>query len=240
MATGRTHALSGATFYAGGVVWAAKAGIPLDPLSVLILAPIAAGAALLPDLDHPSATMARTLGPVSRQLARFVSAVGGGHRGLTHSLAGAVLFGALAYVTLGWRDALGGKVGLAFLLFLLISSAVRVWNIRGWVDDAAGAVLGPLLVVLDAPLDGLPVVVAGGCLVHLLGDLPTDRGLPVLWPLPGRVRFPKALTFKVGGRFERKGLFPGLVVALVGVLGWGIGLWAFLWDTFATFRVIPT
>uniref|UniRef100_UPI003F499D6D metal-dependent hydrolase n=1 Tax=Nonomuraea sp. CA-251285 TaxID=3240002 RepID=UPI003F499D6D len=248
MATGSTHALSGVTFYAGAAVWLAKSGsADIGVLQALTLAPIAAGAAMLPDLDHPDATMARSLGWPSRQLARLVSFAGGGHRGLTHSLAGAALFGLAAHTALTWRDTIPGMVGLAVLLALLISSAVRVCRIPGWIDDAIGIALGPALVWLRVPLDGLPLVVAGGCLVHMLGDLPTDRGLPVFWPLPGRVRLPRALTFKVGGTTEVKVIRRGLGVALVGVLGWAVNahvvlaaVGMFFWDTFASFTLTPS
>ena len=52
-----------------------------------------AGAALLPDLDHPGGTIANCFGPVSRAVARTVHRISGGHREATHSM----LFAALAF-----------------------------------------------------------------------------------------------------------------------------------------------
>ncbi|MEU4576189.1 metal-dependent hydrolase [Nonomuraea sp. NPDC023979] len=240
MATGRTHAACGLTAYVGAVSWAHESGYVLDLATVITLAPLAAGAALLPDLDHPDATMARSLGWPSRQLARLVSTLGGGHRGLTHSLTGAAVFGGLGQLALAWRDTVSGQIGLSILVALLIASAVRVCGIRGWLDDAVGIALGPFLVGAGVPLDGLPLVVAGGCLVHLIGDLPTDRGLPLLWPMRGCVRLPRALTFKVDGPAERRVIFPAVMVALAVCAGWGSGLWALLGDAFATFQLLPS
>lgn len=36
----------------------------------------------------------------------------------------------------------------------------------------------------------LPAAVVLGSLVHLLGDVVTAEGVPLLWPLPGRVAVP--------------------------------------------------
>ena len=83
--------------------WCAVSASPLvgdlDVSGVAVGALVSAGAALLPDVDHPSASVARSLPPLTVWVARLVSAVGGGHRGITHSLVGAVLFVALVAVT---------------------------------------------------------------------------------------------------------------------------------------------
>jgi hypothetical protein len=74
------------------------------------------------------------------------------------------------------------------------------------------------------------VAVAAGCLTHDLGDMLTESGVPLLWPLPlpsGRsfetwyeIRPPRLVRFRTGGRGE--------VVVLVLLLA-GIGWWA--WHT---------
>lgn len=72
---------------------------------------VTAGFSLVPDIDHPGSTAARTLGPLSRGLAQLVEAgsgaarkrscrccavdTTGGHRTLTHTGIGAVVTGAV-------------------------------------------------------------------------------------------------------------------------------------------------
>src|SRR5690606_22340506 len=65
---GRQHALSG--LFAGCLLAGALAPAPL-PVKALVVA-TTGGAALVPDLDHPSATVARSLGIVTRLLARAI------------------------------------------------------------------------------------------------------------------------------------------------------------------------
>jgi len=64
----------------GVVCWQATTqllDVPLDPAQLVI----AAGASLLPDLDHPQSWLGRRLRFISRPLSALV-----GHRGFTHSL----------------------------------------------------------------------------------------------------------------------------------------------------------
>ena len=73
--------------------------LPVGNAGVVTGALICAGAALLPDLDHPGGTVARSLPPLSGWLSRAVVRVAGGHRRATHSLLGLAVFIALAWVT---------------------------------------------------------------------------------------------------------------------------------------------
>lgn len=73
--------------------------LPVGDAGVVTGALICAGAALLPDLDHPGGTVARSLPPLSGWLSRIVVKVAGGHRRATHSLFGLAVFIALAWVT---------------------------------------------------------------------------------------------------------------------------------------------
>jgi membrane-bound metal-dependent hydrolase YbcI (DUF457 family) len=95
---GRDHALSGAVaFTAAAPLLHATGIIPVAAGAVLT-----AGAALLPDLDHPRSSAARTLGPVTRALAWVIARLSGGHRHGTHSLAGIAAFTAVVAMTAGW------------------------------------------------------------------------------------------------------------------------------------------
>ncbi|HEY9472229.1 MAG TPA: metal-dependent hydrolase, partial [Mycobacteriales bacterium] len=91
---GRTHALSGAVGMLAvtpAVAALAPSLTPHGPVALAAGTVVAAGAALLPDLDHPRATVARSLGPVTGALSKVVAAVSGGHRQATHSVAGVLL-----------------------------------------------------------------------------------------------------------------------------------------------------
>lgn len=106
---GRTHALSGAVTWVAGCATAAAVGYPVQARTVLVGALVTAGAALVPDVDHPSAFLSRCGGPVSRAVARGVAGVcaevhaatrtgvdrqsRGGHRTLTHTALFAVCAG---------------------------------------------------------------------------------------------------------------------------------------------------
>ncbi len=81
---GRDHALTGAAAFA--------ALAPLLPATAA--APLAvgiigtAGAAVLPDIDHPDSTVAQTFGFVTGAFGWIVEKISGGHRHGTHSIAG--------------------------------------------------------------------------------------------------------------------------------------------------------
>ncbi|GIE76545.1 membrane protein [Actinoplanes philippinensis] len=107
---GKSHALSGGVGWLAGSALAAAAGHAPPAVAVVAGAAVSTGMALLPDLDHPESTVARTLGPLTRILAGAVS-IGaaslrsascrhcltgrgrGGHRGITHTAVGAVVLG---------------------------------------------------------------------------------------------------------------------------------------------------
>ena len=73
--------------------------LPVGHAGVLTGALICAGAALLPDIDHPGGTVARSLPPFTRWLARLVVRLAGGHRRGTHSVLGLTVFVLLAWLS---------------------------------------------------------------------------------------------------------------------------------------------
>ncbi|MDO4919852.1 metal-dependent hydrolase [Kocuria sp.] len=73
--------------------------MPVGNPGVLTGALICAGAALLPDLDHPGGTVARSLPPLSTWLARGIARISGGHRRGTHSLVGLLVVLVLAVLS---------------------------------------------------------------------------------------------------------------------------------------------
>ncbi len=173
------HALSGALI-AGGLC----VGLHTQ-LDIAAVATVAtAGAACLPDIDHPDTAISSTFGSVSRTLSRSVSHVTGGHRHGTHTLlavvvvtviltaiiviaplAAAVVCGILA--SIAWRCAAPLPVRVLPLVYIF--------------GTAAG-----ILVALHPVGVVLPLAIAGGWCIHLAGDVVTGSGVPVLLPLSSR------------------------------------------------------
>lgn len=166
---------------------------------------LTAGAALLPDADHPSGTISHVLGPVSHHLCRFISWVSGGHRHGTHSL----LFVVVAVAATWAGEHYLGRPFTLGLVFFLLALAVRSLHlcppgksVRTYGTVIVLATAGTFAVdhwIVDRPV-WLPICVGLGCLAHLLGDCLTDRGCRLLWPFPLRTRVP--LIERTGNRVE--------------------------------------
>ncbi|MEV5505533.1 metal-dependent hydrolase [Streptomyces orinoci] len=170
---GPAHSLSGAAAWLGLGAAMAAAGEPM-PWPVLVVgALICAGAALAPDLDHKSATIARAFGPVSRVLCELIDKLShavyqatrgqgdprrnGGHRTLTHTALWAVLIGAgsSALAVLGGRWAVLGILFVHLVLAvegLLWRFARTAHDVMVWLLGAAGAWI--LAEILNRPGNG--------------------------------------------------------------------------------------
>lgn len=196
---GGHHAISGAAAWmalAGSVEIAGHtAGLDLlglEGMQVLSGAVVATGAALLPDIDHPSATIARSAGGMSKSLSTVVGAVTG-HRGATHTLLAVLAFTALTMLAAGidWRTTvpvLGEvQVGSVLVVAVMCAFATRAMKaVRGPFAPWLVGLGSGLLVAAFAPDTAiwLPLAVGLGALVHLLGDLLTTDGIPFpTWPL---------------------------------------------------------
>lgn len=209
--------------------------LPVADAGVVTGALICAGAALLPDIDHPSGTVARSLPPFSGWLSRIVARLSGGHRRGTHSVIGLLVFTLLAWLSQnaalpvgdGLRrlaqssgdgsapnvvEALPGQVWplAAVLSVLLIAFAVKVLAfLPDRISHANWLVAICLGVVVAIKPPDHPwwfvIAVALGCAVHMLGDMVTTQGIHLLWPL--RTRLPVPSTFYRGKSFVR---FPVL------------------------------
>lgn len=242
----RNHALSGVLIGCGIAAVASAAPWPVRALVVAT----AGGAALLPDLDTPRSTAARSLGAVTRILARGVAAASlavyhatrgeadppgrrDGHRAATHTVPASLTAGAAAGVASLAHPA--GAVVVASLLAGLLGLGVRVC---GASLAAAGAMLGGWAATQHPGWWWLTgVAVAAGCLAHLAGDAVTPAGVPVCWPVSrgGRrwASVASPVTIPAGGAEEAAVVTPLLTVAVavaaVGVAGW----WAPMWDAVA-------
>lgn len=199
---GVNHATSGAAAWiaaTGAMPYLTSGAYPLDPVGVIAGSFVCAGAALLPDADHHSATIARSVPIFGRLAAGAVNSVSGGHRHGAHSLIAAALVGAgawgLTLLTLT-TDRLGTfSVGTVIGAAALMCFAVKARDmVESWLTAWVLGALFALLLVLLAPssIAWFPLAVVLGFVAHLAGDLLTTGGLPgLLWPI--RVRPPKFL-----------------------------------------------
>jgi len=215
---GRTHAASGGLAFAVSAPLLSGLGVDLSPVGLAVGVVAAAGAAQLPDLDHPSSTVARALGPLSGALARVVAAISGGHRQGTHSLVGVASFTVLAL--LADQAGTSGRTVVAVLLLVFASAGLHLRLSRAPVLHLAVCALAGFVIVAACPeVSGgvVPVAVVVGAAAHLFGDALTREGIPVLWPLRhDRVRL---ATLTTGGLTERLLIGPAMLVAAV-VLTW--------------------
>lgn len=222
---GRTHCLSGAASWLAGCSALVVAGHPARPAVAFAGAVVAAGAALLPDIDRPDATISWSAGRVTRRVAAHVAAgaawlqaatcghcarrgPGDGHRAVTHTLAFAVGAGAVV-AGAAWIG--GGWVTLPLLWAAAALTARCLLSRRQ--RGASGAPLLASLVTVSAAVSTevewwwLGLSVAWGTLAHTLGDSMTGCGVPLCWPMRIRgcrwVRVgPRRARFAVGGRME--------------------------------------
>lgn len=243
MVMGPTHAMSGA---AAGLAVAqalpAEWGGVTTTADALMYAGIAAGAALLPDLDSPQATVSRSFGPVSRGLSHLVENscqafvnltrspkdpyCRNGHRTATHTLWFALLTGAGA----AWAMSFFGKTAAVALLFFFLALAIRgllpEWSKKtDWLVVTGISALVAWAAWEWAPNSGTGIVMGSavtvGVLAHLGGDFITKRGIPLLAPLPlGRQRWrnlgvPGPLRIAASGPMDKVLLSGFTVLVLV-------------------------
>ena len=236
---GVSHALSGAA------VGLAVAGFGPGSLgtqsttgSVLTFAGVTAGAALLPDLDHPSSIATKRFSVASLLASRLVRPLSGlaydltrsdrdrgtgKHRGLTHTILGAALLGAavnLASVAVGTPVLVG-------TLFVCLALAIK--GLDAIVPGPPSLIIAAALTVaVERYLPGgtagtvgwIGVAVTLGMLVHMVGDALTESGAPLLWPVRIKDRrwYPvgslRPLRFRTGGPVEAWVIAPALTVAV--------------------------
>lgn len=228
---GQTHALSGAAVFLAAAFPLSHYVHHLTPLTAAIGTVVCAGAGLLPDLDHPSATPARAFGPISQTAAHIIARISGGHRHATHSLLGLTICGALAaaaYLNV-WT--------LAAVIWLCMGLGVRaLWKRpknrpNGKLDwrDAAGLVHAGVAAYVayrlthsGLDLSMVPFAVALGYAVHLIGDSATETGIS--WWYPDRKRYRWA-SVDTGKTVERLVVVPVLYAGIAAVVFVTHGTW---------------
>lgn len=254
---GPSHALSGAAAWlAGSLAVEHFAHFHQTPVQLAVGTAMCAGGALLPDLDlsgrvttdQGGATVAHTFGVVSLFVAEVIEKISlgiydltrmrddprrhNGHRTFTHTLPFTVGVGFGVFeLCLHY-----GKWAVLGVLFFTFAMALRglfeKWAKRaGWVIVtlvAAGGTFGAYeLLPAGRGYPVLGIALGVGGVVHLLGDMITSHGCPVLWPIPtGRkmwrcVGVPDAIAVTVGGKVE---VFVLRTLFFLVAVGGGVGL----------------
>lgn len=222
---GHTHATSGAVAYLVAVPLLVEAGVQASPLAIGVGVVAAAGGAMAPDWDHPSATFAHSFPLVTMPLSRFVSFISGGHRWGTHSLIGAGAFtwltgAAIAAQGLTWHGHAAGRGALALWLTLLAHTGLIGLGItpssRRTTYAAAMAAglwwLAGSALMASFPTGVLPWAVAIGVLAHIAGDALTKEGVPLFYPFSRR-RF-RLATITTGSSTEKA---VSLCLGIIGI-----------------------
>lgn len=238
---GVNHATSGAAVWFAATAALPSLGThayPLSPAGVLSGAVVCAGAALLPDADHHSGTIAHSIPVVGEVVARGIEHASGGHRHGFHTvLAGALV--TLLAVLIGRLTlpipVLGVvPVGPAIATIGLICFALKARSlVRSWTAAWAVGIVAAAAVVVFAPDNPtwFPIAVGLGFLTHIAGDLLTVEGVPAItWPV--QITPPKlwARTPVLNAIWKRNGYIAVPVLGHAGswretVLGAALGLY---------------
>jgi membrane-bound metal-dependent hydrolase YbcI (DUF457 family) len=217
---GQSHAISGALgWFAIAPAVSAAVGTPLSGSELVIGGLVTAGAALLPDLDHPQATVSHFLGPVSVAVSRVVNTLAGGHRQATHSL----LFAGLVGAATSAAGAAFGRDAVLVLLFFMAGLALRGLGIAPPRKNAvaAGIAVACEAAVIVWAADRwlppgvwwwLPGAMVLGCLLHVTGDCCTPERCPIFWP--SKKRYGIGIISHTGN-FAEKAIVAPVMTALL-------------------------
>ena len=157
-------------------------------MQILVSTILAAGAALLPDIDHHNATIARSLPPLTTWTAKAFGSAAGGHRHGTHTWFGVILFAVASFLLSFWViDISGfGTVAIGAGLFATVLMALflvtfkiiskRSGKLAPWIVSLGLATV----IALNAPDTWywLPLATLVGAVIHILGDFLTTGGIP--------------------------------------------------------------
>lgn len=226
---GRTHATSGPVLALAGLpalnAGLAYAGQPeLTGWALVPLCVAAAGGAMLPDLDHRHATVAQSLGPVTKAAAIGMETISGGHRNGTHSILGVIFFTVLTWFIAQWNEWAYG-FWMAFLVAIASAAMYKKFRMGSAIAHtlitlAAGAGVVYLSGTTYLPVYPVVVGVGVGAVAHILGDMLTKQGCPLLWPLSkARHKFASLTT----GSTAETVIFWLLTIALPVLIAWQAG-----------------
>jgi membrane-bound metal-dependent hydrolase YbcI (DUF457 family) len=218
---GKSHIIvGGAGFLVIAPPLLKAAEIPLGPGEIACGAIVAAGASLLPDIDHPQASASRALGPVTGLISRLVRIIAGGHRVGTHSLLAILLvtLGALSLSHYGaqslWAPAILTLLCVALVLRELMQGSREITTI---ITSVAVTLV---LLSVSSSLAWLWIAIGIGYALHIAADMITREGVALLWPVSRR-------SFGLGlittdSLPER--MIAGVCVVAILVFGWSNAL----------------
>ncbi|HEY2522635.1 MAG TPA: metal-dependent hydrolase [Streptosporangiaceae bacterium] len=213
---GHDHALTGAVAFVAVAPLLHVTGPGL--LAGLVLT---AGAGVLPDIDEPGSTIARSYGFLTETFAWIVHHLSGGHRKGTHSVLGVLVFTAGAWAAVHFDHTLAGKIALGVFLSLLLSAALAALHVGGHHGDALGVGAAAATIYFHVGLALAPLCIALGAAAHIAGDMLTHGGCPIVYPA-SREEFhllPEGLQFTTGKFAEHWIVTPLLTAALL-FLAW--------------------
>ncbi len=131
--------------------------------------------------------------------------------------------GPVPWLSTHFRYDWAGKAGLALLMTLSVVGALEALRlVRGHAADLIGIATACWAVWYGYGLRLIPLAVLIGCGTHIAGDMLTDSGCMLGFPL-SRHRFhllPEPLAFTTGTRPELLIVDPVLSGALVVLAGW--------------------
>lgn len=185
---GHSHAATGLLV---GAVTAPFAPIT-GPVEAAVWVAGWAGFALLPDLDTNQSTAARMWGWSTERLAGTVGRLAGGHRAGTHDIV-------VAPIIVGLVVALMAAHPLSLTILLAVSIGLALLALDPILPGDQGHPAANAVVSWAAAIGlvwfgvqafwWLPLVAAGGVIVHIFGDCVTKAGVPVpltTWTSGGR------------------------------------------------------
>lgn len=191
---GVNHATSGAAVWFAATAALPSLGTdlyPLAPAGVLAGSLVCAGAALLPDADHHSGTIAHSVPVLGKAIARGIGDASGGHRHGFHSVLAAALVTLVAVLAgrfLADVPVLGiVPIGPAIATIPLICFALKARGfVKRWSTAWGLGLVAAAAVLVFSPDNStwFPIAVGLGFLTHLAGDALTIEGIPSpTWPL---------------------------------------------------------
>lgn len=236
---GPSHALSGAAAWLSGSLAIEYLGLfHQTPLQLAVGTAMCAGGALIPDMDlsgkvtrnQGGATVAHTFGVISLFWAECIEKLSlgvynltrrtgdpkrhNGHRTFTHTIVFNLLLGA-GTIALCVKFGKWAVIGILFITFAMaLRGLFEKWAKRaGWLVVTLASAVAAFGVYQTLPggrgYPSLGIAIGVGGIVHLLGDLLTDHGCPLFWPLPIRkkklwycVGVPDSIAVKVGSKVE--------------------------------------
>jgi membrane-bound metal-dependent hydrolase YbcI (DUF457 family) len=215
---GHSHAISGILGWVVVAPILSSRGVMPPEVAVLITgAIVTSGAALLPDLDHPQSTIARTFGPVSQAISHGVNIISGGHRMMTHSLFFTALTTGGTWAAIHFL----GDVAAWVIIFAMAGLAARGLHLgpksgmASWATTTGVAVAVTAVAAVWGPsnFEWLYWAMGVGVFLHLVGDSITPSGIPLFWPSKLRLALP--VLPSTGGFVELKILTPIMILAIV-------------------------